>query len=269
MKLRISGNDPAELPLGTGVHAIGRDPSRGQAVGLVDDGQTASVRFCVDRRGVWLTVAEGVRGVHVNGRPVQRMAMLRPGDAVCVDGAQIVLVAAGAPAPLPQSLRSAPSDTGSDVRTVLRGIGGQHHGRSFTLERPLLVGRSTDADIRMTDPMFADHHARIEAHGDVVVLRTLDTASGCLLNGVAVRDALLQAGDQLVFDAQHRFVLEAPRGGVQGNLTPANDPAADDGDTGDMHKTLRNSARRLPWLLLAALLIAGAMSALLLFGSTA
>ncbi|HVR81033.1 MAG TPA: FHA domain-containing protein [Luteimonas sp.] len=266
LKLRIPGNDPDELLLGAGMHAIGRNPARAQAIGLVADGDTAFVRFCVDRRGIWLMVGDGVLGVHVNGRPVQRMAMLRVGDAVFVDGAQIVLTTARTPEQPLQALRNAPSDGDGDVRTVLRGLGGQHHGRSFTLERPLLIGRAVDADIRIDDPSFADRHARVESHGDTVVLRDLDSASGSLLNGMPVRDALLQAGDQLVFDPHHRFVLEAPRG-AHAEPAASSDPAGS-GAPVDARKALQNSARRLPWLLLAALLIAGAMSALLLFGST-
>lgn len=266
LKLRFPGHDPAELPLGTGMHAISFDPERGNAVLHSNASVAAPVRFCVDRRGVWLTVGEGARGVHVNGRPVQRMAMLRRGDVVFVDGSEILLATANEPEPLPASIRNTPSDGSGDVRTVLRGVGGHYHGRSFTLERPRLIGHAADADIHVADPAFAERHARIECHGDAVVLRDLDSAEGSLLNGVHVRDALLRPGDQLVFDAHHRFVLESPRTSLQ----------AEPGTTGESveefpvsaRTVLHDSARRLPWLLLAALLIAGALSALLLFGTS-
>src|SRR3546814_3910151 len=77
LKLRIADDVRSELPLGAGVHAVGPLEGRGGQLGLVDDAQAARVRFCVDRRGVWLAVADGARGVHVNGREVRRMAMLR------------------------------------------------------------------------------------------------------------------------------------------------------------------------------------------------
>jgi pSer/pThr/pTyr-binding forkhead associated (FHA) protein len=265
LKLRFPGPDPVELPLGTGMHAISFDPDRGTPMLHADANVAASVRFCVDRRGVWLTVGEGVRGVHVNGRPVQRMAMLRSGDVVFVDGSEIVLTTANQPEPLPVAIRNTPSDGSGDVRTVLRGVGGHYHGRSFTLERPRLVGHAADADIHIADPAFAERHARIECHGDAVVLRDLDSASGTLLNGVPVRDALLRPGDQLVFDAHHRFVLESPRTNLPAEPAIA---AESDEQPASARTVLHNSARRLPWLLLAALLIAGALGALLMFGAS-
>jgi pSer/pThr/pTyr-binding forkhead associated (FHA) protein len=149
---------------------------------------------------------------------------------------------------------------------VLRGLGGPYHGRSFTLERPRLVGRSPDADIRLDDPEVAERHARLELHGDFVQLRDLGSAEGSLVNGRAVRDALLRPGDQVVFDAHHRFVVEAPGHITSPTLEAMHEDEAVERVDGP---TLTSSTRRLPWLLLAALLIAAALSALLLFGSPA
>jgi pSer/pThr/pTyr-binding forkhead associated (FHA) protein len=126
------------------------------------------------------------------------------------------------------------------------------------------VGRSTDADIRIDDSAFADRHARIDLSGDTIVLRDLGSAEGSIVNGEPVRDAVLKPGDQIVFDAHHRFVIEAPA-----RTTTPDEASAADGDAGEhAQQALRNarSTRRLPWLLLAALMIAAALSALLLFG---
>ena len=242
------------------MHGIARTAESG-ALALVD-AREAPVRICVDRRGIWLHVDEGARGVHVNGRPVQRLAMLRVGDVVFVEGVDLALV--GPVVPIDAAPVSARAE--GDPRIVLRGVGGRYHGRSFTLERPRLVGRSADADLRLDDPEIAERHARLELHGDFVQLRDLGSAEGSLVNGQPVRDALLRPGDQVVFDAQHRFVVEAP-GHVTSPVieTPQDDEAVERVDG----STLTSSTRRLPWLLLAALLIAAALSALLLFGSPA
>lgn len=264
--MRFPGTDIAELPLGAGVHGIGRDADNDGAIGVVDDAQAALVRFCVDRRGVWLTVEGDTRGVHVNGRPVRRMAMLRIGDAVYVDGVEMVLVALHAGPELPPELRNVPADVAADSRVILRGVGGRYHGRSFTLSQPRLVGSSVDADVRIDDPAFAERHARIDLHDGVVVLRDLGSADGSVVNGRRVRDAVLKPGDQIVFDAHHRFVIEAPaRTVVRNDLPLSPDDGAAETVT-DRRRSLGRSARRLPWLLLAALLIAAALSALLLFG---
>lgn len=267
LKLRLADDDHSELPLGVGVHAVGPLEGRGGRLGLVDDGQAARVRFCVDRRGVWLTVAEGARGVHVNGREVQRMAMLRVGDAVYVDGVEMRVVGSEPPELPGAALHEAASDTTGDPRVVLRGVGGQYHGRSFTLEHPRLVGRSTEADIRIDDPTFADRHARLDLVGDRIVLRDLGSAEGTLVNGEPMRDALLRPGDQVVFDAHHRFVVEAPMRGRGARDQPQEHHADAAANEDQAPSAQPASPWRLPWLLLAALVIAGLLALLLLFGS--
>ncbi len=267
LKLRLADDDRSELPLGVGVHAVGPMDGRDGRLGLIDDAQAARVRFCVDRRGVWLTVAEGARGVHVNGREVQRMAMLRVGDAVYVDGVEMRVVGAEPPELPGAALHEVAPDTTGDPRVVLRGVGGQYHGRSFTLEHPRLVGRSSEADIRIDDPTFADRHARLDLVGDRIVLRDLGSAEGTLVNGEPMRDALLRPGDQVVFDAHHRFVVEAPMRGrsTRDDLQEGRGDA--DASQGQALPAQSASPWRLPWLLLAALVIAGLLALLLLFGS--
>lgn len=264
LKLRFSGEGRRELPLDVGVHGIG--PVDGGGIGHVEDAQGARVRLCVDRRGVWLAVAEGAGGVHVNGREVRRMAMLRVGDAIYVDGTEMRLVGA-APPPVPgRELEEAGTDAPADPRVVLRGVGGQYHGRSFTLDQPRLVGRAREADIRIDDPAFDERHARLELAGERIVLRDLGSAEGSTVNGEQVRDALLQPGDQVVFDAHHRFVVEAPmRAADRRDRASAAAAAAVEADAAADRPPA--SPWRLPWLLLAALAIAGLLAALLLFGA--
>lgn len=259
VRLRIGGRQRDDRPLAVGVHGIVRT-GPGQ-VEVVEGAGDSPLRLCVDRRGVWLNVEAEGPGVHVNGRQVRRMAMLRPGDAIYVDGVELHLLSAQ-----PVQVPGPAADAGSteelpNLRVVLRGVGGRFHGRCFTLERPRLVGRHPDADIRIDDPSFADRHARLELAGEQVVLRDLGSAEGSLVNGEIVRDALLEAGDQIVFDAQHRFVVEAPR----------RRPRESDGDAAaaeplDALVPAQGQASRLPWLLLAAVGMAALLAALLLFG---
>lgn len=262
LRLRFQNRPHADLALSPGVHALGIDRS-GDAV-LVHELDEAVAQLCVDRRGVWLQVREGVRGLHVNGRPVRRMAMLRVGDAIYVNGVELMLLGSE---PLPAPPVSGPP--ASDARLVLRGIGGLHHGRAFSLDQPRMVGRAADCDVRINEPAFAEHHARLEPHADGVVLRDAGSAEGSVVNGVSVRDALLHPGDQVVFDLQHRFVIEAPVG-RPGVGNPVGMPKA---DTAVVHggeepaRPRSNPMRRMPWLLLAALLMAAALSLLLLYGA--
>lgn len=265
LRLRFANHPHPDLMLGPGVHGIGRTAAG--TLGLVGDTGSALVQFCVDRRGVWMKLDPKARGIHVNGRPVRQMAMLRVGDAVYVEGVELLLLAARttANAKLPPS---APAAEG-DLRTVLRGVGGQYHGRSFTLDRARLVGSGAECDLRIDDPAFAERHARIEPHGDFVLLRDLGGGEGSVVNGEPVRDAVLQIGDQLVFDAHQRFVIESP--GRPASPRDVLAQAVEEEPVVTVQSgspTLPQTARRLPWLLLAALLIAAGLSALLLFGSS-
>jgi len=249
-----------------GVHRIVRHASG--SVRLVEDTQGALLlaQFCLDRRGLWLQVANGVRGIHVNGRPVQRMALLRAGDAVYADGVEMVL--RGGLAPQARVPAVDPDTLSGDPHLVLRGVGGRHHGRCFTLDKARLVGREAGADIVIDDAAFAPRHARLDPIGGRILLRDLASHEGSLVNGVAVRDCWLQPGDQIVFDAQHRFVLEQPLQEVEPeepeterewHFTPQ--PAA----APSHHSPAR--LRRWPWLLLSAVLLAAVLSALLWFGA--
>src|SRR5690606_6349670 len=94
-----------------------------------------------------------------------------------------------------------------------------------------------------------------------------------LVNGHRVREGLLRAGDQIVFGANHRFVLEAPLSAAR-----TTDHSASDADAGadpaeiapprqPVRSPVASSLRRLPWLLLAAVLLAGALALLLLYGT--
>lgn len=244
-------------PLSVGVHGVGRARDGG-GLALVD--ASPIVNFCVDRRGVWLTVPEGTRGVHVNGRPVQRMAMLRVGDSVFVEGSGIRLVSARAPVQPEGGFDDSTGEPG-DVRIVLRGVGGRYHGRCFTLERPRLVGRAPESDIRIDEPAFAERHARVEMFRGDVVLRDLGSSDGSLVNGEPVRDAVLRPGDQVVFDAHHRFVLEAPVG------TAASAAHGPDAAVPDAQAPRGRGFMHLPWLVLAAAVLAGLLALLLLFGT--
>ncbi len=254
-----------DQPLRPGILRIARHASGVVRVGEEVQGTLLLAQFCLDGRGLWLQVANGIRGIHVNGRPVRRMAMLRAGDAVYADGLELVVQGTCEKVPSPPEM---PVHAGEDQRMLLRGVGGQHHGRSFTLDRMRLVGRSAEADIIIDDPAFALEHARLERHGDRILLRDLGSAEGSTVNGVPVRHCWLQPGDQVVFDAQHRFVLEVPlvrrpvldtgEEPTEVEATPEHRPLASEP---------RRRSHRWPWLLLAALLMAGALASLLLFGT--
>ncbi len=265
LQVHFTHRQQPDHSLKPGVHRIVRHASG--SVRVVADAQGALLlaQFCLDQRGLWLQVANGIRGIHINGRPVRRMALLRPGDAIYADGVEMLLRSAPSSAPA----NDVPEDDAglSEVCLLLRGLGGRHHGRSFTLDRSRLVGSDPASDIVIDDPAFAAQHARLERHGDRVLIRDLGSEEGSWINGVQVRDGWLQAGDQVVFDARHRFVVEVPRihHGTTWDIPDSEPPLPPRAISEPVRAPMK--VARWPWLLLSAVLLAAALSALLWFGA--
>lgn len=239
-----------------------------------------------DRRGLWLRVPAGTPGVHLNARPIRRIALLHIGDQVCLEQVQIVLSENSAdlidrriPPAAPPALGEAQRVSAS--RVAVRGASGSLCGRSFTLTEPKVVGRGAGCDIRIDDPALAERQCQFELHADRVILRSLADSDFITVNGVQVRDAVLSPGDQIVID-QHRFLLEAPglpaRGqdGVRGagamahtqtikavKTVPPAGSTPSDKDNPEVSPPVDPGA--LWWLIAAAAVLAAAMTALLVY----
>ena len=259
LRMRFCDGDQPDLVLDTGIHALGRLPT---GLGPVAADAPWLLQVCNDRRGIWMTVAEGLRGVHVNGRPIHQVAMLRAGDSIHVDGSELLLLGANGDRALPA--RQGQQDAVANLRLSLRGIGGSHHGRSLSLQTPRRIGSASGADIRIEGQGIAAQHALIEARNGQAVLR--ETAADVLVNGQRVREAVLRNGDQVAFDVQHRFVIESPPPPSELPLPTARARFAADADMPPPAMPTRWT-QRVPWLLVTAVLLAGALFALLLFGT--
>lgn len=285
MQLRFPNGEHPDIAFDQGEVTIGSRVQHG--VSLAGKGLApVHASFVSDRRGLWLRVPPGTPGVHLNARPVRRLAKLTIGDQVCLEQVQVLLgedsperidrkVPGSTPPPLGEMQRV------SAARVVLRGVSGPNFGRSFTLTEPRVVGRSSSCDIRVDDPAIADRHAQFELHGDRVILRALSPGEGSVVNGVAVRDAVLSPGDQICIE-QQRFLLEAPglplrgqefavRGGTVAHTqtfqavrpqvakgqaaTPSKEPPASGA----------NDPGALWWLIAAAAVLAAALTALLVY----
>lgn len=242
-----------------------------------------------DRRGIWLRVPPGTPGVHLNARPIRRIALVKIGDQLCLEQVQMVLsensadlidrrVPLAPPGALPENQMISAS------RVAIRAVSGNLHGRSFTLTEPKVVGRSASCDIRIDDPALADRQAQFELHTDKVILRAIGSSEFITVNGIPVRDAVLSPGDQVVID-QHRFILEAPglpaRGqeGVRGAGAMAHtqtiksvrapaQPVAAHGDPSPAETPSSVDPGALWWLIAAAAVLAAAMTALLVYSPT-
>ena len=259
LRLRFCDGDQADLVIAGGVHPLGRLPT---GLGPVGGDEPWLLRICNDRRGIWMTVDEGLQGVHVNGRPIQQVALLRAGDSIHVDGSELVLLGSKVDTTVP--VRDCQKDSVADLRLSLRGVGGSYHGRSLSLGSPRRVGSAQGADICIEGHGIVAEHAMIEACNGQPVLRK--AATDVLVNGHRVREAVLRNGDQVAFDIQHRFIVECPPAPAPGQLPVMHSRFADDADLPP--PAMRNRwSQRIPWLMVAALLMASALFALFAYGA--
>lgn len=254
LRLRFLDSPVPDLDLGTGVHRVHAD-AQGQLSAAGEGPAVLSVHR--DRRGLWLTLGSAAHGVHLNGRPIRRLALLRAGDRLHVGSQAMQVCGDAAPAPVDASAGTPPAEAG---RWLLRGLGGVHHGRAFTLDRDLAIG-GDDAGIAIDGSAAA--LAVVRARDGQVLATATDPSVPLLVNGQTMTAAGLQPGDQLLVGGQ-RLLLETP----SANLVPvrAPEPMAFPAPDQASEAQSRPAPRRIPWLLLAALLLAGALAALLLLG---
>jgi len=253
--LHFPGANTQALRLSEGVHGIGWQDG---SLGVVSHA-SARLRLSVSRSAMWMKVSDEATCVHLNGRRIYRIALLRSGDIIHLDHAELRL--ASAPVLSQTQAQPLPGATGSDPRLVVRALGGPDHGRCFTLNRPLLAGRSANADLRIDDPACAERHAWLErGQGqDQALLRHPGSSDYSLVNGQPRHEAVLTAGDQIAFTPRHRFVIEVPNAPLA--HTPRVTPPAP-----VLPRRRAHALRPLLWLLAAAALLATLLAGLLLFG---
>ncbi|MDP9232120.1 MAG: ATP-binding cassette domain-containing protein, partial [Actinomycetota bacterium] len=70
------------------------------------------------------------------------------------------------------------------------------------------IGRSPDNEMVLTSPLVSGHHAVVEQDGNGFRIRDLDSTNGTYVNGVLVRSAELQDGDE-VWVGDERFIFDS------------------------------------------------------------
>jgi len=73
-------------------------------------------------------------------------------------------------------------------------------------DTPIVIGRASDADVRLTDTSVSRRHAELRRSGDSWVIVDLGSTNGTRVNGAGVRERRLSDGDTIaVGDATLRF----------------------------------------------------------------
>jgi len=74
--------------------------------------------------------------------------------------------------------------------------------QEFTLDDlPVIIGRSVDAGVRLSDPTVSRRHCGIEEMEGVLVVRDLGSRNGTYVNGYRITEALLMPGHKLSMGA--------------------------------------------------------------------
>ncbi|MBD8524575.1 FHA domain-containing protein [Pseudomarimonas arenosa] len=242
------------------------------------------------QRGILLEAATAGAQMHVNGRAVSKVALVRLGDVLSLGRVQVILkpdrdeqIVVNVPSNGAEVMND-PVQRAASSRVVLRGVGGGFFGRSVALTDKVVLGSGSAASIAIEDPDLPEQAVSFEIHGDRVILRDLGTTDGAVVNGVSVRNAVLHPGDQIAVES-HRFVLEAPGLPARGAESQTEwQPGSHAGSTQTMRavgsgdvpppaadlnasdaEARQAGGSRLGWLLLAAGLIGAALAALLWF----
>ncbi len=132
-------------------------------------------------------------------RPVSRLRddgeMDETGDVLT--GANFAAVAAG--------------QSRDDSTAQLVCLLGQCAGRIFTLsKRPLLIGRTADAEIRVLGDDVSRRHAQVSWADHGFVIEDLNSRNGISVNGVAVRRHTLAVGDRIQIASSAVLVYAEP-----------------------------------------------------------
>ncbi|KRE89177.1 forkhead-associated protein [Frateuria sp. Soil773] len=162
------------------------------------------LRIQQDRRGWVLQVMPSCGRVYVNARPVRERALLRPGDALSVGDCRMLLCADESPLERDPSSFHGPGN----CTVALRAVAGPLSGRVLPLHDRLELGPQGSQPLELPQGesgtlklFWLDGRLRLETDPS--------TGHPLRLNGVVVREAALQPGDQLGI-GMHRFVVDAP-----------------------------------------------------------
>ncbi|GAA1429854.1 DUF3662 and FHA domain-containing protein [Microlunatus lacustris] len=124
----------------------------------------------------------------------------------------------GAPARSPQQARPAPPTprTQSPAPDPRQQLVLEVNGTRHALTPPgLVIGRGTEADLRINDPGISRRHAeiRVEGAGPSMRLQIVDLGStnGIVVNGHRVREAALREGTRIEIGST-RMLVHAPAG---------------------------------------------------------
>jgi len=92
---------------------------------------------------------------------------------------------------------SAPVRQGIAMTVTLVTFSPKGTRKDFPLEGTILIGRKTEADLRIPLQEISREHCRVSVNGKKVILNDLDSGNGTFVNDQRVVQATLKAGDRI------------------------------------------------------------------------
>ncbi|MEZ5442762.1 MAG: FHA domain-containing protein [Lysobacterales bacterium] len=211
MRIAFLAAEYPDVPIERGRVRIGSGPDNGLVLDARSGILPMHLQIDVDgRRGIVLAVLDPDARVWVNGRPVHEKALLRTGDLVVAGQVRMQIRGDEDPQPAPgKGLEGTKASALGPTTPLLRGVAGQYVGRMIYLQGETQVGNSETAQLQLDSADAPAKWLRVEARQGQLALYVADGAPAVGVNGVDVRSALLQSGDQVAI-GQDRFVIEAP-----------------------------------------------------------
>lgn len=208
MKLVFPGGEHPQVLLGLGVNRVGSDPD-GQ---VVLDRPGVVARLCqlhVTGQGVMLDVPPGAT-IRVNGREVDGLITLRPGDSVDLGGIEARLAGLGAVAFSADEAADTAMPANDDLRAttvrpvvpefVLVGVAGAVFGRHVPVNGTVTFGRAPECTVSVDESGLSRLHGRLQAGDGALLFEDMGSSNGSFINGRRVLRAEVRAGDEISMD---------------------------------------------------------------------
>jgi pSer/pThr/pTyr-binding forkhead associated (FHA) protein len=94
--------------------------------------------------------------------------------------------------------------------------------REIVMDRlPVIVGRSVDADVHLSDHCVSRRHCLIDGIEGTLVVRDLGSRNGTFVNGLGITEASMAPGDKLTI-GRTSYVVDYRRSNTK-SPTPAKD----------------------------------------------